>query len=60
MKPSEMGTEALLFAFSNVLSQLDQLYAQKKELEKEIASRNETLKQKYQAGKIKMEREGEE
>jgi hypothetical protein len=60
MKPNELSTEALLFAFSNVLKQMDQLYAEKKELEKEIASRNESLKQRFQDGKIKLEREEEE
>jgi len=52
MKCSELSNEILLFAYSNCLKQIEHLYAEKKELEKEIASRYETLKERYQRGEI--------
>lgn len=60
MELSQMSSEMLLFTYSGTLSQIDGLYMQKKNIEKEISARNETLKQKFQAGKIKLERDDTE
>lgn len=57
MEPSEMSDAALLYFYSETLSKIDSLYKEKKRLESEIASRNSTLKQRYQSGKIKLEKE---
>lgn len=57
MEISKMSSEMLLFAYSQVLSQLDQLYKQKKDMEKEISARNEALRQQYEKGLIKVEGE---
>lgn len=60
MEIKKLSSEMLLFAYSNLLKQLDQLYVQKKDVEKEIASRNDCLRQKYEKGLINPEREDEE
>lgn len=57
MEIAKMSSEMLLFTYSYVLRQLDQLYKEKKDIEKEIASRNDCLKQRYEKGLIKLERE---
>lgn len=60
MELKEMSTEFLLYSYSKLLKQMDSMYGQKKDIEKEIASRNENLEQRYQKGLIKLERqEGE-
>ena len=60
MKANEISDRFLLKAYSDVLKEIEKLYRQKKELETEIASRNEQLEYLWKQGKIKMEREVEE
>lgn len=60
MKPDEMSEGMLLYAYSKCLKKIEADYREKKELEAEIAGRNDILELKFQRGQIKLEREDEE
>jgi hypothetical protein len=59
LKANEISDGFLLYRYSSVLKQIESLYAEKKELEKEIAARKDRLEHLVKSGQIQMEMEAE-
>jgi hypothetical protein len=55
MKANEISDGFLLYRYSSLLKQIESLYAEKKELEKEIAARKDRLEHLVKSGQIQME-----
>jgi hypothetical protein len=55
LNANEISDAFLLYRYSSLLKQIESLYSEKKELEKEIAARKDRLEHMVQTGQIKME-----
>lgn len=60
MKPNELSTEFIAFRLAELESLIDQNFAEKKELLKELHNRLDFYREQYRRGRIKMERPEDE